>query len=243
MGARLSGLAGAVTGIPDDPWQVFGNPAMIPGNHSTFSLYTRRNYNIVELTDYAGSVSWNINKLTLGAGANTFGNDLYRKTRFLAVGMRQFHAFRVGVRITYTRVSLAPPYGAAGQFGLDAGVGIQAIPNLWIGAFATNLNQPKLGKAREELPQTLSLGFSWIPVDHVLITTGVQKDIEFPASVRSGVEWEIVQAFSIRVGITTEPTTYSLGSGINLGRLSINIVAQHHQLLGWSPGVDVELDI
>ncbi len=242
-GARLSGLAGAVTGVPDDPWQVFGNPAMVPDDTNTFSLYTRRNYNLVELTDYAGSATWNHHNLTLGAGAHTYGNELYRKTRLLAVAMRQFQAFRLGIRITYTRISLAPPYGSAGQFGIDAGVGVLALTHLWIGVFATNLNQPKLGKAQEELPQTLNLGLSWKPVGNVLITTGIQKDIRFPLSVRSGVEWQAVSAFSMRVGVTTKPTSYSLGSGINLGRLSLNIVAQHHQWLGWSPGIDVELNI
>ena len=243
MGARLSGIAGAVTGVPDDPWQVFGNPAMIPTDRSTFAVYTRRNYNLTDLTDYAASITWARKSITFGAGVNTYGNDLYRQTRFLAVGMKQFKSFRVALRVTYTRVSLAPPYGAAGQFGFDMGVGIQALPHLWVGAFATNINHPKLGKAHESLPQMLDLGLSWMPVTKVLIAAGIHKDIRFPVSIRSGVEWRAISVFTLRAGVTTKPTTYTVGSGINLNRLSLNIVAQHHQWLGWSPGIDVGLNL
>ncbi len=243
MGARLSGLAGAVTAIPDDSWQVFGNPAMIPVDKTTFSVYTRRNYNLAELTDYAGTFTWNHDNLTLGGGANSFGNDRYRQTRFLIAGMRRFKFLRVGLRVSYTRISLAPPYGSAGQFGIDAGFGIRALPHLWIGAFATNINSPKLGKALEPLPQTLDIGLSWMPASKVFIATGIHKDIRFPVSVRSGIEWHPVSVFALRVGVTTKPTTYTIGSGIGIGRLSANIVAQHHQWLGWSPGIDIGLNL
>ena len=243
MGARMSALATSVSAIPDDPWQIFGNPAMVPVDETTFSLYSRRNYNLAELTDYAGSFTWNHDNLTLGAGANTFGYDLYRQTRFLAVGMRRFKFFRIGVRVTYTRISLAPPYGSAGQFGIDAGIGLRALPHLWLGAIATNLNNPKLGKVHESLPQSLDMGLSWTPATEVLLTTGIHKDIRFPVSVRSGIEWYPVSVFALRVGVTTQPTTYTLGSGINLSRITVNIVAQHHQWLGWSPGIDVGVNL
>ena len=243
MGARLSGFGGAVSAITDDPWQVFGNPAMIPADKTTFSVYTRRNYNLAELTDYAGTFTWNHHNLTLGGGANSFGNDLYRQTRFLAVGMRRFKFLRVGLRVTYTRISLASPYGSAGQFGIDAGFGMRALPRVWIGAFATNLNSPKLGKALEPLPRTLDIGLSWMPASKVFIAAGIRKDIRFPVSVRSGIEWHPVPVFALRIGVTTKPTTYTIGFGISVGRFSANIVAQHHQWLGWSPGIDIGLNM
>lgn len=243
LGARITGLAGAAAALPDDSWQVFANPAMIASDRSVFSVYVRRNYNLAELTDYAASLSFPSGRMTAGGGVYTYGNDLFRQTRFMAVVARHYHGLRLGLRFTYTQISLAAPYGSAGQFGLDAGFGVEAAPHLWIGGFATNLNQPKLGKVHEELPQLLDLGLCWQPVKNVTLLSSVQKDISFPASVRVGVEWHMLPVFILRAGVTTRPTTFSLGAGIHLWHLSVDLAAQHHQWLGWSPGLDFEVEI
>ena len=67
----------------------------------------------------------------------------------------------------------------------------------------------------------------------------VVKDVRFPVSYRGGIEVNIIQELKGRVGITTEPITYSFGLGYAKDFWEINFAIQHHQLLGLSPGLDL----
>jgi hypothetical protein len=135
-------------------------------------------------------------------------------------------------------------YGSAGALGVDVGVVAPILQDLWIGAKATNINQPEYGSRNDEkLPRELSIGLSYRLSDIALFTTDVVKDVQFPFSYRGGVEVTIIDHLVGWAGVTTEPQTFSLGFGYSGSFWSANVGVQRHEnrVLGYSPAIDFKI--
>ncbi|NBC03411.1 MAG: hypothetical protein GVY20_06865, partial [Bacteroidetes bacterium] len=115
--------------------------------------------------------------------------------------------------------------------------------SLWIGARATNVNQPAYGNTDEDLPRELAAGLSYKPASSAQITAEIVKDINFPLSFRTGLEFEIFTSFFTRAGISTKPSTYAFGFGYGTERWAVNFALQQHNPLGMSPALDLSIRI
>jgi hypothetical protein len=72
-----------------------------------------------------------------------------------------------------------------------------------------------------------------------LVTTEIVKDVMFPVSFRTGVEFEVLNSLFARAGFTTNPETYSFGFGYLADQWNINFGLQQHNPLGLSPALDL----
>lgn len=237
LGARGAAMGQAVTALQTDSWSVFSNPAMLPSAGNTASFYGIRNYGFSELTDVALSGHYAHRFGTSGIGLHTYGDDLFRESRFRTAHMYEYSGIRVGLIANYTHMSIES-YGSAGTLTLDAGIAYSIVEGLWIGARATNMNRGQIGVAREELPRELAVGVAYTLSDRATVSSDVVKDARFPMAYRGGLEVRIFEELYLRGGITTEPVTYSVGMGYNHSSFGVNIVARQHYVLGWSPGID-----
>ena len=238
LGARDVSLGGAVTALPNDPWAVFENPAMLSDSDRSVSFYAMRYYGLKELTDYAVNLTFPTKKGVVGAGGHTYGGRLYRKSRFRVALMEKVQGIRLGIALNYTAIHFAAPYGSSGALGFNIGLGAQLVEGLWLGAKAVNINDPHYRNDPDPLPRSLSVGVSYNLANNVLLTSGVYKDVDFPVSFRGGLEIKLIRFLQMRVGVTTEPVTFALGVGIHNRTWKVNFVTQNHQVLGWSPGID-----
>lgn len=246
LGARSIALGQAATALPNSEWAVFENPAMLDEQRPAVSFFAIRYYGLAELTDLAAVVSSPVGFGVIGAGAHRYGDDLYNESRIRLVYKNSFQNFHYGAAVTYNHVVQGGGYGSVGAVGIDVGVAARIISTLWIGAKATNINQPKYGQINdidENLPRNLSIGFSYRLSDVALLTTDVIKDVNFPLSYRGGVEVRVVDRLFARAGITTSPQTFSGGFGYNTEAWGVNLVVQRHeeQALGYSPGLDFNI--
>ncbi len=181
---------------------------------------------------------------TFAAGARTFGFDDYRETHLhlgfaRGFGLGATRRIHVGLSLRYYRVSI-PGYGKAGTLGLGLGGLVEVWPSVQVGFQATNFHVPKLA-GREELARTMALGLAYAPVEQVLVVLDVYKDVRFPLSVRAGVEVQPVAAFVLRAGAATEPSRFTAGAGVRLGKVVADVAGERHAILGWSPAVSFGL--
>lgn len=246
LGARSIALGQATTALPNSEWSVFGNPAMLDEQRPSVSFFGMRYYGLAELTDLAAVVSYPTGWGVIGAGAHRYGDDLYNESRIRLAYKNSFQNFQYGAAVTYNHVVQGGGYGSVGAVGVDVGVAARIFNTLWIGAKATNINQPRYGQINdidENLPRNLSIGFSYRLSDLALFTTDVIKDVNFPISYRGGVEVQVVDHLFARAGITTSPQTFSGGFGYNTEAWGVNLVVQRHeeQALGYSPGLDFNI--
>jgi len=241
LGARGTSMGQAVTALPSETWNVFANPALLPESGRSVSFYGIRYYNLAELTDVALAGHYTHSIGSFGIGMHTFGDDLYRESRFRVGYSRGFQGFRAGIVVNYAHISIDGVYGSAGTLVFDAGVAYELVNGLWFGSRATNLSRSRIGRAKEELPRELALGLSYQLNDRGMLSTDLVKDSRFPLSYRGGLEVRIIDQLYMRGGITTEPLTYSAGLGYKQPSWKVNIVAQQHYVMGWNPGFDFHI--
>jgi hypothetical protein len=63
------------------------------------------------------------------------------------------------------------------------------------------------------------------------------KDVDFPLSVRTGLEVNPVPRLALRAGVATEPTRFAAGAGLRWRRLRADLAADRHLDLGWTPSI------
>lgn len=241
IGAKEQAMGLTGVALPGSNFAIFSNPALLPDDRNSFSLYALRFSGFSELTDIAAAGSTTFSWGTTGLGLHRFGFELFNESKLHLAYKNNLEQFYYGFALSYNTIRQGEEYGSASAFGVNAGVAAEIIPDLWIAARVTNINQPVYGNSEEELPRDLALGFSMKPVPIILYTIDIVKDVQFPASVRSGAEVQLVSRFFGRAGFTTEPTSYTLGFGYEPERFRFNIAVQQHEVLGLSPSVDMQI--
>lgn len=241
LGARELAMGQSTTALPDSPWSVFSNPAMLSAEHAGVSFYGVRYYGLSEISDIAASIVYPTEIGVLAAGAHRYGFDLFSESR-LRIGYKNAVAgFHYGIIFNYSHVKQGGGYGSAGAFGIDLGLAAPILPDLWLGAKATNINRPTYGsRNEEELPRSLSIGLCYRLSDIALFSTEVLKDVRFPLSYRGGIEVTVIGGLVTRAGITTAPQTFSAGFGYAGPFWGANVAVQRHEnsVLGYSPAID-----
>lgn len=244
-GARAAALGGASTALLEDVWG-FSNPA-VWGTHEgrALSFYATESFGLSELRLAAVQAVEPLPFATLAAGVRTFGFEDFRELHINVGAARGFslgtaRTFHLGINVRYYSVSITN-YGNANTVGISLGWLTQVAPNVHVGFHALNLNQPDWQDG-DALERAISFGMSYTPTDQALLALDVLKDVRFPLAVRGGIEFAPVRSVYLRTGVTTEPTRYTAGVGVHLGRIVADVAAENHQDLGWSPGVSLGLE-
>jgi hypothetical protein len=243
MGAKSISMGQTGVALPESEWSIFNNTALLSTERNTVSFYGFRYVGMTEITDIAAAATIQTKAGTIGAGVHRYGFNLFHENRFLLAYKNSQDRFHYGLSVAYIHVFQGEDYGSAGAFGLDLGIAAEIAGSLWMGARATNVNQPSYGDTDEELPRELAAGLSYRPSSSAQITTEIVKDIHFPLSFRTGLEFEIFTSFFTRAGISTKPSTYSFGFGYDTERWAVNFALQQHNPLGMSPALDLSIRI
>jgi hypothetical protein len=242
--ARASGLGYAATALTTAAGPHANPAASALHEERTVTFYGREAYGLSLLRYGAVHSTWPIEWGTISTGGSTFGGDAYREIHYslgFARGL-QFGTSRqiqVGARARYYHTQI-DEYGGAGALGLHFGLLVPLLPSLDFGVHVTNVNEPTLVDD-EALPQTLSVGIQYRVNRRFFVVTDVFKDLSFPASVRGGVELRPVPPLALRAGITSTPTRFTAGMGLQLGRIRAHVSVERHAELGLSPAASLEL--
>ena len=222
-------------------WSAYSNVALMPTDENRVSFYGYRYAGISEITDMAVAVVTQSKWGTIGSGIHRYGFNLFSESRFRLSMKQNLDRFHYGFAVTYIHISQGGNYGSAGAFGFDLGLAADITERLIFGARATNLNQPSYGDTDEQLPREFAAGLSYLLTPEALLTADIVKDVMFPPSFQSGIQYEVIDSLFLRTGITTKPETYSFGFGYRTGVFDLNFALQQHNPLGLSPALDLSI--
>lgn len=232
VGARAHAMGNATSALLD-AFSLCTNPSTLGLNSGvSVATFATELFGEPDLTFVCGEV--NIGRF--GAYASSFGNKVYRES-ILGLGCGFYvHGMSFGVSAKGMALSIMG-YGSDATFGLDAGVLGIVDEKLTISATGKNINLPALGSSGEELPTVIKVGSAMFLADRFVLCIDVSKEGRAGLDLSLGQELVIYPHFSVRSGLSTDPSIFSAGFGLILARLSVDYSVRMHHPLGLTHGL------
>ncbi|MEJ7778785.1 MAG: hypothetical protein WKF68_04265 [Daejeonella sp.] len=182
---------------------------------------------------------------TFPYSGNVFGFNVerYGFTEYMELHAGIAYARKLGrslslaIGFKYHQLSIAG-YGSASAFSAEAGFQFSVNEKLILASHVANP-----GRSRYEvlsgsnIPVKLSLGAAYRFSNKVAAACDLIKILNFPTDIRLGLEYSLIQHFSLRGGISANPFKQYAGFGFNYNRLSVDAAVSFHPALGYSPQI------
>jgi hypothetical protein len=236
QGARPVGMGGAFVALADNEWAIAYNPAGLArlDGDKVSAFYSPRPFGLAELSFASFALVHPTSPGSFGLLVNRFGFELYREVSgIIAYSNSYKELFSFGINLTYNSLAIKN-YGSASVIGVDVGFLVTVSTGFRWGFFASNINAPTIGQAKEKLPQMYSSGLSYSPIKGLLLDVDIVKDIRYPTLIRGGIEYEVVNAVSLRAGVGSDPTKFSSGFGVHYSLIHFDYAITTHPDLGLS---------
>ncbi len=238
-GAR--GLAmGNASATFSDINSIFSNQAGLANLTKTeVILFAGQNYFVNEIRNIAAAVAYPSDLGTFGLNLHYYGFQDYNEQKVgFNYARKLTQNLSLGVQINYIGFRI-PEYGNKGIFSAEIGVRSQILKGLIVAAHIANPIRIEVVDG-ENLPTIFKFGVAYLPSKKLTITGEVEKDIEFPAMVKFGLEYQLADPFFVRFGVATNPALFNFGMGFLIKeKLIIDAAASYHQTLGFSPALSI----
>ena len=214
-GGRSLGMGSAFTAVAEGSESLFINPSgLAQSNCASVSIYYSRPFGLRELSCETFTAIVPTRFGNWGFGFQGFGNSLYRETTVAAGWSYRVHQkFCFGIGIRSARLQIEK-YGSDSAFLCDAGCLLKLTDQCQWGASFSNLFQSRIGQSEEVLPQIIRTGLSYRPIQGVLLSAEIDKDVRYPVETRAGAEICPLAPLALRFGFGREPDCFSAGLGL-----------------------------
>ncbi|MBU1010808.1 MAG: hypothetical protein KKD74_11800 [Bacteroidetes bacterium] len=236
IGARSGGLGKASVSLSDF-WSLQNNPAGISlHQHIEAGIYFENRFLIKELALKSAGIIVPVKIGVLGLSFNQFGGSLYNENKLGLAYARSFGPMlRIGVQLDYLSTRFGEGYAGAQNITFELGVQSTLNDHITAGAFLFNPLKGKLSElTNERIPITLRFGITYHFNDKFFGIAEIEKQSDLKPALRLGMEYAINARFYARLGTSTQTDQLTFGTGISVGRLTIDISAALHQYLGTS---------
>lgn len=239
--AGVRGIAMGQAGVAfQDVNSLFGNQAGLGLLEEVSGLaFAERRFLLDEIQSFSFGAAYPTPSGVFGLTLNYFGFEAYNEQRLgLAYGRKLFEGLSLGAQFLLLNTRI-PDYGNKAAFTFELGLLAELAPQLKLGVHAFSPMRVELVEG-SYIPTVLRLGLSYLPSDKLSLLAEVEKDIDYAARAKVGVEYYIIAPFALRLGVATQPTSLSFGLGYRLpGGLSLDIASSYHQVLGFTPAAGV----
>ncbi|MFC2103512.1 hypothetical protein ACFLSS_03685 [Bacteroidota bacterium] len=233
-GAKQISLSNSDVALSNDVFSVFNNPAGLSQMNwrEVGIYYSPAPFGLSELANGYVAYSEPFNFGTVAIGGMTYGYELYRESKILlAFSYNHKNKFFAGITINYHTFSIKN-YGNTGTFYINLGGLTYITENIRWGFSVSNLNRASIGYEDDQIPMILKTGFSYDIIPSLNINFAFEKDISYKATGQFGIEYNIIEYISLRLGFQNEPSRHSVGIGINYSLISLDYAMFTHQDLG-----------
>lgn len=212
-GARASGLGNASSCLTDE-WSVFNNVGAISKvKETTFGLSfddrpQLKAANRLALT-YVNPLKFGV----IGAGLFHFGDEIYNEQIISLAFGSSIGITSLGAKINCIQYS-ASGFGSKRVMTLSFGALTQLTPQLCVGMYAININQPSISKSEnEKLPTLLIAAIAFTPSEKIFITTEIEKDLLYKPKWKTGLEYQAHKKIFFRTGFNINADAIFFGIG------------------------------
>lgn len=232
LGARANGMGNASVTLADE-WSMFNNIGGLARNENTLGFLTYQNrYGVPEFNTFGGGFVKPLLNGVAGIGVFRFGDDLYNEQKINVGFSNKFGLTSLGLNANYLQYNIEGS-GTRGVLTLDFGGLVDITEYLVFGAQVTNINQAKLSPfTGEKVPTVMSAGLSYRPSKELILNAEVEKDLDFDAYFKMGLEYQLVDKVAIRTGLVTEPFESAFGIGFTPSAFDVDYAFKNNPDLG-----------
>lgn len=233
-GAKQISLANSDVALANDVFTLFNNPGGLSQLNwrEVGVYYSPAPFGLMELAN--GYVAYHepLNFGSMAIGGMTYGYELYRESKIiLGYSYNYENLFFAGAAVNYHSVSIKN-YGSAGTFYFNLGGLVYLLNDLRWGFYIHNINKATISDADDQIPMVLSTGFSFDIVKNFSLNFALEKDISYNPSVQFGIDYDIIEFLSLRIGTSNQPSRFTSGIGINYSVFSLDYAFFTHPDLG-----------
>lgn len=221
-----------------DEWTVFNNQAGLAWcRRFSAGIYFENRYLLKELSLKAIAVNIPVGKAAFGISFRHFGFDQYSEINAgIGYGMRLTKKFSAGVLVDYLRLHVADGFSDNNVLTCEVGLQFRASEHLWLGLHVVNPLPVKLSSdSRERLPTLMRFGLNWRILEGLDSEVEVEKDLVHKPVLKAGLEYHAAKPLFIRMGLLTNPATFTFGFGFEFGNVRFDLASSYHTVLGYSP--------
>jgi hypothetical protein len=244
-GGRSSAMGGTSVATTDF-WSIYNNQAAaawLKGVSAGLSVENR--FLLKELMYQQIGVAISVKAGTFGLLMNRFGNNRYNEIKAGLSYARKFGKhFSMGVQIDYLRINVINDYGNKNLLSCEIGLMYKADQRLIIGVHILNPVPVNITVyPPERLPTIACIGLSYQFSGTLLTTMEVEKDLEHKPLFRAGIEYRFANMLYARLGVSTNPMSFTFGFGLEFSRIKLDMASEYHQALGFSPSLSIVYSI
>lgn len=242
-GARQISLANSDVALANDVFALFNNPAGLAQlNWKEVGIYySPAPFGLTELANGYVAYQQPFSFGSLGIGGMTYGYDLYREAKIiLGYSYNYENIFFLGAAANYHSYSIQN-YGSTGVFYFNLGALVYILDNLRWGFSTSNVNRATVADQDDQIPVVLSTGFSFDILNNFSLNFALDKDIRYDPSISFGIDYDLIEYLSLRLGGSNNPSRFTGGVGINYSIVNLDYAFFTHPDLGFTHQVGIIL--
>ena len=233
-GARQISIANSDVALANDVFTLFNNPAGLAQlNWKEVGVYySPAPFGLTELANGYVAYQQPFDFGSLGIGGMTYGYELYRESKIiLGYSYNYDNILFLGAAVNYQTYSIQN-YGSTGVFYLNLGGLVYILNNLRWGFSTSNINRATVADQDDQIPVVFSTGFSFDVIQNFSLNVSLAKDIRYDLSLAFGIDYDIIEYLSLRIGAADNPSKFTAGIGINYSILGLDYAFFTHPDLG-----------
>ncbi len=232
LGSRANGMGNASVTLSDS-WSMFHNiGALARFKHTSATASYQNRYGIPEFNTLGGGFTRPTLNGVAALGVFRFGDDLYSEQKINLGYSNQFGLASLGINVNYLQYNIEAT-GTRGIFTLDFGGVADITDQLLFGAQVTNITQSELSSfSGEKIPTVMTAGLSYRPSDELMLNAEIEKDLDFDAYFKLGLEYQVIEKLKVRTGLTTEPFESAFGVGFTPSAFTVDYAFRNNPNLG-----------
>ena len=241
--ASMFGMGNVSTTLLDVD-AVYGNQAGLAFvDQPLVSLNAIQQFGISEIGNYSLAAAIPTALGSFGFMLDYYGIEAYNEQSVgISYARRLLKNLSIGAQFNYQNVSI-PFYGNQSNFTFELGLFSKIMDKLFMGVHISNPVRADKITEVEELPTVFGMGLLYAASENLTVRLEVEKDLDYEANVKLGIQYQIIEMLSLRVGANSAPATATFGLGIlALKNIHFDIGASYHHLLGFSPAGGLRFD-
>ena len=240
-GSRAMGMGGASLTL-SDVWSVENNQAaMAFMDKPAGGLFYQNRFLLKELGIKGADIIYPLHNNAIGLNLTQYGYTAYSENKIgISFGQKLNENLAAGIQLNYGTTQLGEDYGKKSNFMVAAGIMAKLNDQISIVAHVYNPTRAKLADYNDERNAAiLGLGASYRFSKEVNTVVEIDKDIDYKAMLKAGIEYQPLPHFYLRAGIASNPFQSSFGFGYVFREIHVDVAASYHNVLGLTPGISI----